>query len=103
LSQEVQINKFELLKYLASRGVSTFHANFEPIPTLTVFANGHWEKWVNTPEWNPKNELMESNFPNAFEIYRFRALGLSRTNFQSKYKVKKLIAALESFCKASDV
>ena len=92
-----QDEKSRLLTHLAENGISAFQANFEPIPTLSVFKTREWEKWINAPKWDPISELHKSNFPEAFEIFSSKGIGISRSNFQSKYRVNKLISAFESF------
>ncbi len=89
--------KAGLLQHLADRKITAFHANFEPISTLSLFKSGNWTKWMNKPQWSTKMEMEESQYPNSFEIFHQKGIGLSRTNFQSKYTTKRLISALESF------
>jgi dTDP-4-amino-4,6-dideoxygalactose transaminase len=89
--------KENLLSHLSQNGVTAFHANFEPISTLSLFKTGEWTKWMNTPDWNPNSELEKQNFPNAFEIYNRGGIGISRTNFQSKYTFDRLINGFKTF------
>jgi dTDP-4-amino-4,6-dideoxygalactose transaminase len=90
-------SKVGLLQHLADCKITAFHANFEPISTLSLFKSGDWTKWMNNPQWSTKMEMQESQYPNSFEIFRQKGIGLSRTNFQSKYTTRRLISALESF------
>lgn len=90
-------NKAGLLKHLEEQKITAFHANFEPISTLTFFKSGNWTKWMNDPHWSTKMEMEEIQYPNSFEIFRQKGIGLSRTNFQSKYTTKRLIAAIKCF------
>ncbi len=90
-------SKADLLQHLLDRKITAFHANFEPISTLSLFKSGNWTKWMNKPQWSPKMEMEESQYPNSFKIFRQTGIGLSRTNFQSKYTTKRLISALKSF------
>jgi dTDP-4-amino-4,6-dideoxygalactose transaminase len=92
-----QESKVALLEHLADQKITAFHANFEPISTLSLFKSGNWTKWMDNPQWSTKIEMEESQYPNSFEIFRQKGIGLSRTNFQSKYTTKRLISALESF------
>lgn len=89
--------KNALMDHLAINKIQAFHANFEPVSTLSLFKSGTWTKWINTPEWDTQSEMSETSYPNAFNIYRKSGLGLSRTNFQSSYTTKRLISALKSF------
>lgn len=89
--------KTKLLQHLADQKVTAFHANFEPVSTLSLFKSGNWTKWMDNPGWNTRTEMEESQYPNSFEIFHRTGIGLSRTNFQSKYMTKRLISALEKF------
>jgi hypothetical protein len=42
--------KAGLLQHLADRKITAFHANFEPISTLSLFKSGNWTKWMNKPQ-----------------------------------------------------
>ena len=90
-------SKAQLLQHLAAQRITAFHANFEPISTLSLFKSGHWTKWIDQPLWSTDIEMEESQYPNSFEIFRRKGIGLSRTNFQSKYTTKRLISALQRF------
>jgi len=86
--------KDSLLQHFNSEGVSAFHANFEPVSTLKLFKSGTWTKWINAPTWDTEKDLLEQNYKNAFDIFTHKGIGLSRTNFQSRYTLNRLISSL---------
>jgi dTDP-4-amino-4,6-dideoxygalactose transaminase len=88
-------SKIELLNQLEENGIIAFHANFEPISTLRLFKSGTWTRWINSPNWDTTKDLLDSNYKNAFDIFKYKGIGLSRTNFQSKYTVNRLISTLD--------
>ena len=90
-----QKTKHNLLKELNDNGIIAFHANFEPVSTLTLFESGDWTKWISTPEWDTEEDLADRHYENAFEIYNTTGLGFSRSNFQSRYTLNRLISVLE--------
>jgi hypothetical protein len=90
-----QKTKHNLLKELNDNGIIAFHANFEPVSTLTLFESGDWTKWISTPEWDTEEDLADRHYENAFKIYNTTGLGFSRSNFQSRYTLNRLISVLE--------
>lgn len=92
-----QQKKKKLLLHLRNSGIIAFHANFEPIPTLSLFKSNDWAKWINQRVLNSDLEMNEIQFKNAYDIYNYKGIGLARSNFQSKFTINRLIKSLRSF------
>jgi dTDP-4-amino-4,6-dideoxygalactose transaminase len=93
IKKDGRINKRNLSDHLARKGIYFFDANFEPITTLSMFRNREWENWIDSPEFDPLDEINEKKYPNSYNIWNATGIGLSRTNFQSKLQYSKLIKA----------
>jgi dTDP-4-amino-4,6-dideoxygalactose transaminase len=89
--------KSDLMSHLNILGITAFHANFEPIPTLSLFKSQNWTKWVNGKNLGSNLEIDKNEFHNAFDIFSYRGIGIARKNFQSKFMLKRLIKGIQSF------
>lgn len=92
-----QEKKKKLLLHLRNSGITAFHANFEPIPTLSLFKSNDWAKWINQRDLKSDLEMNEIQFKNAYDIYNYKGIGLARSNFQSRFTINRLIKSLRSF------
>jgi dTDP-4-amino-4,6-dideoxygalactose transaminase len=96
IKPESSWKRFQILQQLSDDKIGNFYANFEPMTELSLFKSGDWEKWIDNVDWNLANEVAPSSYPGAYEIFEKTGIGLSRTNFQSKWKLKQLIQSFES-------
>ena len=96
IKSESKLKRSEILNQLHNDKISHFHANFEPMTELTLFNSGNWERWIDDVGWNLFNEVSPASYPGAYKIFEKSGFGLSRTNFQSKWKLKQLIRSFDS-------
>ena len=92
-----QDKKKKLLLHLRNSGIIAFHANFEPIPTLSLFKSNDWTKWINQRDLKSDLEMNEIQFKNAYDIYNYKGIGLARSNFHSRFTINRLIKSLRGF------
>jgi dTDP-4-amino-4,6-dideoxygalactose transaminase len=88
--------KGHLMDELTRRGIRAWHANFEPISSLTFFKENNWRRWITKGD----HERLRSNylgpFPVAQTVYDALGLGLSQTNFLSTGNLEHLKRQLAS-------
>ena len=84
------------MQRLSNEGIAVWHANFEPINTLTFFRDGKWRDWIIKGDL----EKVQLNYCMAFvgsrEVYNHLGLGFGKSNFLSKSNVKYLIKILDN-------
>lgn len=89
-------SKKSLLGHLSRRGIRTWHANFEPIPSLTFFKEGRWRRWILRGDLELVGSNYSQAFPAAQNAYASIGLGLSNTNFLSTGNLKHLMRELRA-------
>jgi dTDP-4-amino-4,6-dideoxygalactose transaminase len=82
--------KKALMEELYSRGIQTWHANFEPINSLTFFREDKWIDWVH----KGNIERISANYHNAFpvveKVFQTQGMGLGKMNFLSTGNLRYL-------------
>jgi dTDP-4-amino-4,6-dideoxygalactose transaminase len=96
VKSDSKLERNHVLQQLSHDRIGHFYANFEPMTELSLFKSGDWEKWIDSVDWNLADEATPSNYPGAYKIFEKTGIGLSRTNFQSKWKLKQLIQSFDS-------
>jgi dTDP-4-amino-4,6-dideoxygalactose transaminase len=96
---ESMLSLTNIRQQLSQDRISHFYANFEPMTELTLFKSGSWEKWTDNVAWDRDKEVKPASYPGAYEIFNSSGFSLSRTNFQSKWKLKQLIKSFDSILK----
>jgi dTDP-4-amino-4,6-dideoxygalactose transaminase len=99
IKSESKLDRSQILNKLTHHKVGHFLANFEPMTELTLFNSGSWKKWIDDVDWDLTNEVNPTSYPGAYKIFEKSGFGLSRTNFQSKWKLKQLIRSFDSIRK----
>jgi dTDP-4-amino-4,6-dideoxygalactose transaminase len=89
------VSKTELMKRLTAAGVGVWHANFEPINTLSFFTQGKWQDWVLRGDLNRVERNYNHKFINSQEVYESLGMGFVKDNFLSRNRVRSLIKKLE--------
>ena len=87
-------------RVLKRRGVPVWHANFEPIPSLTVFAGEGWERWLPRADVARTRANYQGAFPVAARTFADTGLGLGKMNFLSRQNLRHLVAQLDALCRS---
>ena len=95
-SKILGVSKTELMERLRARGIGVWHANFEPINSLTFFREGHWRDWVLRGDLDRVERNYKHKFANSEHVYEEIGLGFSKNNFLSKAKTNLLIKELKN-------
>lgn len=91
--------KEEFKDELYRRGVPVWHANFEPIPSLSLFAGDAWERWLPRADAERTRANYRGEFPVARRAFEETGLGLGKMNFLSRQNLRHLIAQLDALCR----
>jgi dTDP-4-amino-4,6-dideoxygalactose transaminase len=83
---------------LAARGIQVWHANFEPITSLTLFRQPGWEDWLPKADLARTRENFLADFPHARHVFESTGLGLGKMNFLSRQNMRHLMAQIEAMC-----
>jgi dTDP-4-amino-4,6-dideoxygalactose transaminase len=88
---------------LYARGVPVWHANFEPINSLTLFRGSEWEQWLQRADLERTRANYASTFSVAEELMHSRGLGLGKMNFLSKQNLQHLMKQIEALARRPPV
>jgi dTDP-4-amino-4,6-dideoxygalactose transaminase len=81
---------------LYARGVPVWHANFEPIQTLSLFRTPAWETWLPKADVARTRANYAEPFPVAGRVYSASGLGLGKMNFLSRPNLRHLMRQIEA-------
>lgn len=76
---------------LFARGVPVWHANFEPINSLTLFRDAAWLPWLPGADAERASANHRQAFPNATRAFASSGLGLGKMNFLSAPNLRHLM------------
>lgn len=93
--QALGVSKTDLMRRLTAAGVGVWHANFEPINTLSFFRKGKWRDWVLRGDVSRVERNYNHKFVNSEEVYESLGMGFAKDNFLSRDRVRLLIKELE--------
>jgi hypothetical protein len=82
------------MSQLMSIGIPVWHANFEPINSLSFFKNGDWKDWILKVDTEKVKMNYQKVFSNATEVYEQVGFGFSKRNFLSRRNLQYLIRNL---------
>lgn len=91
----LRYGKDELKDALQNRGIPVWHANFEPVNSLSLFKNERWREWSYSTNKERVAENYRREFPAAYRVFNTTGLGLGKTNFLSRANLDYLIAQLD--------
>jgi dTDP-4-amino-4,6-dideoxygalactose transaminase len=83
---------------LYARGVPVWHANFEPINSLTLFREQTWEDWLPRADLERTRANYKASYPVAQKVMQSTGLGLGKMNFLSQQNLRHLIKQIEALC-----
>jgi perosamine synthetase len=83
---------------LYAAGVSVWHANFEPISSLSLFRGSEWENWLPKADLTRTRSNYASTFSVAERVYDHLGLGLAKMNFLSQENLRYLMKQIDSLC-----
>lgn len=94
LRLDAKIDKLIFMSKLNEENISIFHANFEPIPTISFFKNATWKLWSDAldVEWVAAN--YQDEFINSKLVFESFGIGLFPINFLTKKSVNSTINSL---------
>lgn len=81
---------------LASRGVATWHANFELINSLSFFREHHWKDWITKGDIGRVSRNFGGDFPVASRVVDSDGVGLPKINFLSGARLKQLMRQIDA-------
>jgi dTDP-4-amino-4,6-dideoxygalactose transaminase len=84
---------------LYARGVPVWHANFEPISSLTLFRSSNWEPWLPKADLERTRDNYAGVFPVAQRYFDSAGLGLGKMNFMSSGNLQHLMNQIEALCR----
>ena len=84
---------------LYSRGVPTWHANFELINSLALFREPTWEDWLPRADPTRTRANYSGPFPVAQTVMLSTGLGLGKMNFMSRQNLRHLMKQIEELCR----
>jgi dTDP-4-amino-4,6-dideoxygalactose transaminase len=87
---------------LAARGVPVWHANFEPINSLTLFRESAWEDWLPKADPVRTRANYHAAYPTAQRLFDSGGLGIGKMNFLSRQNLRYLMAQIEALCARSE-
>lgn len=90
--------KTEFKDELYARGVPVWHANFELIPSLSLFRGDAWERWLPCADVERTRFNYHAAFPVAARTFESSGLSLAKMNFLSRQNLRHLIAQLDALC-----
>ena len=96
---ELGSSKVKLMTELEKRGISNWHANFEPINGLTFFRSNTWRDWILRGDVDRIQKNNDGPFSVAERVFAHDGLGLGKMNFLSVGNRKHLKAVLHSLTK----
>jgi dTDP-4-amino-4,6-dideoxygalactose transaminase len=94
--EALPVGKAQLLKRLYAAGVPVWHANFEPINTLTLFASSEWRNWMPYADLERVATNYARPYRGAGRIFEATGIGLGKSNFLSAGNLRHLIKALDA-------
>jgi len=94
-SKRLGVSKTDLMKRLTAAAIGVWHANFEPINTLSFFKQGKWQDWVLRGDVRRVERNYNHKFVNSEEVYESLGMGFAKENFLSRDRVRLLIKELE--------
>jgi dTDP-4-amino-4,6-dideoxygalactose transaminase len=98
---KLKCSKAALRNELTTRGIGTWHANFEAIPSMTFFKDSAWRDWILAGDVERAAANYAGGFPVHQLVYDRTGLGLSKANFATPRRLKALKTALADVLAAS--
>jgi perosamine synthetase len=89
-------SKHEIVTALKTNGIPVWHANFEPINSLTLFREPLWREWLPLADFARLDANYRASFPEARRLYDSSGLSLGKTNFLSRGNFKYLMKQLDA-------
>lgn len=81
---------------LSNRGVATWHANFELINAMSFFRNDHWRDWLLKGDIDRVAKNFHGDFPVAQRVFCSTGIGLPKTHFLSRARLRHLIKQIDT-------
>lgn len=81
---------------LSRHGVGTWHANFELINSLSFFRENNWKDWVLKGDIERAEKNYHSDFQIAQRVFDSVGIGLPKSNFLSRARLRHLIKQIDS-------
>ncbi len=89
------ISKNELMAELKKNNISVWHANFEPVNSLSFFSNTEWKNWILKGDYGFIQSNYNNEFVNANKIFKDTGIGINKIYFLSKRSTKEIIKKIE--------
>jgi len=95
LRLDMGIDKMRLMQKLKDQKLAVWHANFEPIPTISFFKNNTWKEWMSNKNIEYVDKNYHSDFLNSINVYHNLGLGFMPSNFLTLSKTKNTLKVLK--------
>jgi hypothetical protein len=93
-------NKTTFKDGLYARGVPVWHANFEPINSLSLFRTSAWEDWLPRADLARTRVNYAAAYPAAQHAMASSGLGLGKMNFLSRQNLQHAMRQIESLARS---
>jgi dTDP-4-amino-4,6-dideoxygalactose transaminase len=93
------MTKTRVMEELGKSGVAAWHANFEPITSLSLFRTEAWRPWLPCADQERVSANFRAPYPRAEALFASEGLGLGKANFLSKQNYRYMKQQLESLCR----
>ena len=94
----IRRSKADFKQALYNRGIPVWHANYEPVNSLSLFRDQRWKDWLPAADSKRTQTNYEALYPNAQHLYEQGGLGLGKMNFLSRQNLQHLKKQLEDLC-----
>lgn len=81
---------------LNRRGIATWLPNFEPVTTLSFFAQNHWRDWIIRGDVERVAANYGSGFSESVGAAAIHGLGIPKQNFSARMRLRHLVKELQS-------
>ncbi len=95
INSDFPFTKKELFEKLQNEKIFVWHANFEPINTLSFFKNETWKTWLPKADQEFTSMNYRTEFTSAMAVYEHLGIGINKRHFIDKKSVKFLISTFE--------
>ncbi len=90
-----KINKSKFMDRLKEENISVWHANFEPITTLTFFSKDKWKDWVLRGDLVFVENNYKSAYKNSTNVYNNLGIGIMRNSYTTEKKAKNVVTKIK--------
>jgi len=91
LRMDRKYNVLDLRNKFSDLGISTWHANFELINTLSFYKNKTYKKWIYSNDFDRIDQNYVRDYPVAQSVFANYGIGIPKRYFLSTLKLRYLM------------